>query len=179
MNGVPHRVATELNDIRQFANLLGRRLDSPEIKRFLRTWKTRENIDWSDDFPVGEIPVHDAGFDIILAFREDWGGSRGKGKSEVWACYMRFFSPEYCKGKKVSPYVGAIIDDVTLPLTKREVRKRLGKPGRSMQGVHHRDEYAYEDCIVNFVYPSIAQHVVFVELSQHSVVSKVRRRTSD
>jgi hypothetical protein len=157
-------------DIRRFDYLLGRRLDSPEIEEFLRAWKTAPDIDRTDDFPVGEIRVYDEGFDIILAFQEDWGGSRGVGQSEVWACYMRFFSPEYCKGKSIAPYRHPIIGDVKLPLTRSEVTKLFGAPSRSRRDARHIDEYDYEDCIVRFVYPKQKEHVAFVELGRHSVV---------
>lgn len=90
-------------DIRQFAHLLGRRLDSPEIGEFMRVWNTSAIVDRTDDFPVGEIRVHIEGFDIILAFNERWGVPRGAGQSEAWVCVMRFFSPEYCQGKEIRP----------------------------------------------------------------------------
>ncbi|MCE9529388.1 MAG: hypothetical protein K8R36_25340 [Planctomycetales bacterium] len=164
------RMSITHTDIRRFAYLLGRRLDSPEIEEFLRIWNTSADIDRTDDFPVGEIRVYEEGFDIILAFKEECGGARVVGKPEAWACYMRFFSPEYCKGKAISPYRHPIIGDVMLPLNREEVARIFRAPSRSRRDARHVDEYDYEDCIVRFVYPKQKDHVAFVELGRHSVV---------
>lgn len=157
-------------DIRQFATVLGCRLDSEVITDCLLSWNTAPDIVDSDGFLAGEIPVHDKGFDVVLAFNERWGKPRGDGSSPVWACYMRFFSPEYCQDKSITPYPEAIIDDIELPLTRDEVRSRFGVPSRSRRDAMHCDEYFYEDCIVRFCYPNRKDHVAFVELSRHSVV---------
>lgn len=160
------------SDIRRFANLLGRRLDSPGISEFLSTWETLADIDRTDDFPVGEIPVHHEGFDVILAFNENCGRSRGEGRSEAWTGFMRFFSPEYCKEKRILPYQHPIIGDVRLPLTRQDVKRLFGTPSRSRRDARHVDEYDFEDCIVRFVYPKEKEYVAFVELGRHSVLSE-------
>jgi hypothetical protein len=152
------------SDIRRFVNIIGRRIDSPEIAEFLRTWGTHTK--------VGEIRVHKEGFDVILASKEEWGGSRGTGTSKVWACYMRFFSPEYCVGKKIKPYRGPIIDDVCLPLTRQGVLERFGTPSKSLRNGQHSDEYDFADCVVRFVYPNTKEHVAFVELDRCRVAAE-------
>lgn len=159
-------------DIRQFAYLLGRRLDSPEIKQFFREWKTQAIIDRTFDIPAGEIRVHHKGFDIILAFNHEFGSPRGEGLSEVWTSFMRFFSPEYCREKEIVPYQLPIIGDVKLPLTRQEVRNLFGEPWRSRRDARHVDEYEYDDCIVRFCYPKLKEHVAFVELGRHSAVNE-------
>ncbi len=73
----------------------------------------------------------------------------------------------FCKA--ITPYSEPILDDVKLPLTRQEVRKRFGQPTKSRRDAVHCDEYFYEDCIVRFCYPNQKDHVAFVELARHSV----------
>jgi hypothetical protein len=157
-------------DILRFADILGRRLDSPEIVDFMRTWNAQATIDRSDDWPVGMLSVHKEDFDAILAFGEEWGGPRGAGESDAWVSVLRFFSPEYCQGKKILPYRAPIIDDVALPLPRSDVQKRFGTPARSRRDARHIDEYDYDECFVRFVYPGEKEYVAFVEFGRRSLL---------
>lgn len=161
-----------VKDIRRYAPLLGCRLDSAPMKKALAAWEAEPNIDDSDNFPVGEIPVYDQGIDIVLAFNERWGTPKRGGKSPVWAAYMRFFGPEYGKKRKIVTYPGPILADVTLPSTRTEVRKKLGPPTRFSDSGQVCDEYDQDDCIVRFCYPAGKEFVVFVELAAWSVIDR-------
>jgi hypothetical protein len=157
-------------DIRQFANILGHRLDSQVMASFLSHWNAAPKIVDIDGVSAGEIPVYSQGFDVVLAFDERWGKPRGDGESPIWACYLRFFSPQYCEGKDLAPYREPILDEMKLPLTRREIRDRFGAPTRSRRDALHCDEYFYDNCVVRFCYPATKDHVAFVELSRHSAV---------
>ena len=163
------------SDITQFANLLGRRLDSPEIVDFLRTWNAQPEIIRLDDYPAGSIDVHQEGFDAILAFDSIAAHDRpprGAGHSEAWVGFMRFFAPEYCSGKQIVHYQHPIIDGVRLPLTREEVRRRFGEPPAPSRVARRLDEYEYKDCFVRFVYLRKGENVAFVELARFTCIRK-------
>jgi hypothetical protein len=147
------------------AGVLGRRLDSPEIVSFLREWRAKPKIEGPGGFYVGEIAVREQGFDLILAFDEQFGKPIGTGKSHIWACLMRFLSPEYCEGKrKHRPWTGALFDGVGFPLNRDSALEHFGKPQVQRRDACHFDEYHRGDCRVKFCYPKDAQHVAFMEL---------------
>lgn len=163
---MPHK------DIRKFAKLVGSRLDSAKMKKFLAEWNVTPEIDDSDDYPVGEIAIHTHGFDLILAFNNKWGHPRSGGKSSIWVSSMRFFAPEYAKKRKIVPYSDSILKDLVLPATQQDVRNLLGRPTTTCKDGQSYDEYQQEDCVVRFHYfhyPSGDDCVVFVELDLFSM----------
>lgn len=146
----------------RFADILSRRIDSPEVLAFLKTWKTKAKV-----YPRlggGEITAYRHGFDAILSLDEAFGKPRGKGKSTVWIAYVRLFAPEYCQGKKIRPYEGELVAGLRFPLTRTSVRKRLGKPVRTRK-IPAWDEYLLSGCQVHFVRRRSGNEIVFVELA--------------
>lgn len=162
-----------MGDITSFSLIIGSRLDSPRVKKFLSTWDVTPNIDDSDKFAVGMIELYEHGFDLVLAMDEKFGSPRKGGKSPIWVSSMRFFAPEYCRKRKITPYALPILKRLTLPSTQTAVREQLGKPTATCNDGEHYDEYQCEDCVVRFCYPSANGFVVFVELDPFT---KAQRR---
>jgi hypothetical protein len=151
------------------ASVLGHRLDSHEIVAFLRKWKVKPHMEGLRDFPVGEISVREKGFDLILAFDEKFGKPIGTGKSDTWACLMRFLSPEYCQGKRiVRPWSDALLDGVHFPLDRTSVPEHFGKPNVRRRDARHIDECHRGDCRVKFCYRKDMEYVAFMELELRS-----------
>jgi hypothetical protein len=148
--------------VKRFANVLGRRIDSPEAAEFLKTWRAKAVI--YRRLEAGEITVHKHGFDAILALDEAFGKPRGGGKSNAWICTIRLFSPVYCEGKRIQPYEGEIVAGLRFPLTRKIVRQQFRKPARTRK-IPNFDEFVFSGCNVRFVYRAEDQ-VAFVELER-------------
>jgi hypothetical protein len=78
--------------------------------------------------------------------------------------FVRFLSPEYCRGKERHPYTPRLIGELTFPLDQNTVRKQLGTPSATGNPIARYDEYSLANCRMRFVYPTKSDHVVFVEL---------------
>jgi hypothetical protein len=147
--------------VERFANILARRIDSPEVVAFLKTWKAKAVV--YPKLEAGWIVLHKHGFDVILSLDEVFGKPRGGGKSTIWTYTVRLFSPEYCQGKKIRPYEDELLPGLRFPLTRTSVHQQLGKPVRTHK-IRGMDEYLHAGYRVSFVYRREQEQVAFVEL---------------
>jgi hypothetical protein len=158
-----------IRDVRSFASLLGRSIDSPEIQDLINTYHVRPAIDEADH--RGSIDCSQFGFDVLLT-AEQPPSSPGDQEAE-WifrVAVLRFFSEDYCKNKACQGYAGLLLDGVRFPIDGKALRARLSSPSKVVRGVRHYDRYDYPDCSVRFVYPKNKDHVAFVEVHPPATV---------
>ena len=151
------------SDVRSFAKLLGKSIDSLEVKSFIDEYGASLNPNYSEG--RGELSCHAHGFDVLLSNREASANPAEALKApSLRVALLRFFSPKYCAGKGISPYSGRLVGNLMFPLTRERIHAELGTPARHSASVRHFDEYDYSDSSVRFVYPKNGTDVAFLEL---------------
>jgi hypothetical protein len=140
------------NSIQQFSTLLGKKITGKEVVQVVAACEgEREG---------GQFNCYKYGFDILSA---EEGGQ---------VVSIRFLTPLYSDRRGITSYKGAIVEDLSFPLTRGEVRSKLGKPAKTTTSFELYDQYDYSDHVIRFVYPlSRPDDVIFVRIEPLNTAS--------
>jgi hypothetical protein len=138
--------------IRRFSTLLGKKITGKELGRLLAEYEGERGD--------GQLNCYKYGFDILFS---------SEGEQVV---SIRFLTPLYSDKRGITSYKGTIVEDLSFPLTRAEVRLKLGKPSKTSTKFELYDQYDYTGHNIRFVYPMTKKDdVIFVTLEPLTAVN--------